>query len=49
MRSSAPLWRQATDLPAATQFLLPRLNMNTAAAAAAVACDCAGAYLETGF
>ena len=37
------------DLPAATQFLSPRLFMNTGATAAAVAYDCAGVYLETDF
>jgi hypothetical protein len=37
------------DLPAATQFLSPRLFLNTGATAAAVADDCAGVYLETDF
>jgi len=37
------------DLPAATQFLSPRLFLNTGATAAAVAYDCAGAYLETDY
>ncbi len=37
------------DLPAATQFLSPRLYMNNGATAAAVAYDCAGVYLETDF
>ena len=37
------------DLPAATQFLSPRLFMNTGATAAAVAYDCAGVYVETDF
>ena len=37
------------DLPAATQFLSPRLFLNNGAAAAAVAYDCAGVYLETDF
>jgi hypothetical protein len=37
------------DLPAATQFLSPRLFMNNGATAAAVAYDCAGVYLETDF
>jgi len=37
------------DLPAATQFLSPRLFLNTGATAAAVAYDCAGSYLETDF
>lgn len=34
-----------SDLPASTQFLSPRLYLNTGAAA--VAYDCAGLYLET--
>ena len=37
------------DLPAANQFLTPRLFMNNGATAAAVAFDCAGVYLETDF
>ena len=37
------------DLPANTQFLSPRLLMNNAATAAAVAFDCSGVYLETDF
>ena len=37
------------DLPAATQFLSPRLFLNTGATAAAVAYDCAGIYVETDF
>jgi hypothetical protein len=37
------------DLPAATQFLAPRLFMNNGATAAAVAFDCSGVYLETDF
>jgi hypothetical protein len=37
------------DLPAASQFLSPRLFMNTGATAAAVAFDCAGVYLETDY
>jgi hypothetical protein len=37
------------DLPANTQFLSPRLFMNNGAAAAAVAFDCAGVYLETDY
>jgi len=37
------------DLPANTQFLSPRLYLNTGATAAAVAYDCAGVYLETDF
>ena len=39
----------SADLPANTQFLSPRLFMNTGATAAAVAYDCAGVYLETDF
>ena len=38
-----------TDLPANTQFLSPRLFLNTGATAAAVAYDCAGLYLETDY
>jgi hypothetical protein len=38
-----------TDLPATTQFLSPRLYLNTGATAAAVAYDCAGLYLETDY
>ena len=37
------------DLPAATQFLSPRLFLNTGATAAAVAFDCAGVYVETDY
>ena len=37
------------DLPAATQFLSPRLFLNTGATAAAVSYDCAGVYPETDF
>ena len=37
------------DLPAATQFLSPRLFLNTGATAAAVAYDCAGVYVEMDF
>jgi hypothetical protein len=37
------------DLPAANQFLSPRLFMNNGATAAAVAFDSAGVYLETDF
>jgi len=37
------------ELPANTQFLSPRLFMNTGATAAAVAFDCAGVYVETDF
>jgi len=39
----------ATDLPANTQFLSPRLYMNNGATAAAIAYDCAGVYVETDF
>ena len=35
-------------LPANTQFLSPRLFMNTGATAAAVAYDCSEIYVETG-
>ncbi len=38
-----------TDLPANTQFLSPRLFMNSGATAAAVAYDCSGVYVETDF
>jgi hypothetical protein len=38
-----------SDLPAANQFLSPRLFMNNGATAAAVAFDCAGVYLETDY
>ena len=38
-----------TDLPAANQFLAPRLFMNNGATAAAVAFDCSGLYLETDY
>ena len=37
------------DLPAATQFLAPRLFMNNGATAAAVAFDSSGVYLEANF
>ena len=37
------------DLPAANQFLAPRLFMNNGATAAAVAFDCSGVYLETDY
>jgi len=36
----------STDLPTSKQFLSPRLYLNTGATAAAIACDCAGLYLE---
>ena len=39
----------AADLPAATQFLSPRLYLNNGATAAAVAYDCSGVYVETDF
>ncbi len=38
-----------TDLPAATQFLSPRLYLNTGATAAAVAFDSSGLYIETDY
>lgn len=38
-----------TDLPASTQFLSPRLYLNNAATAAAVAFDCSGVYVETDY
>ena len=38
-----------TDLPANTQFLSPRLYLNTGATAAAVAYDCSGLYIETDY
>ncbi len=38
-----------TDLPANTQFLSPRLFLNTGATAAAVAYDCSGLYIETDY
>lgn len=38
-----------TDLPAANQFLSPRLFMNNGATATAVAFDCSGVYLETDY
>jgi hypothetical protein len=37
------------DLPAAPQFLSPRLFLNTGATAAAVAYVCSGVYLETDY
>jgi hypothetical protein len=39
----------SADLPASTQFLSPRLFMNNGVAAAAVAYDCSGVYLETDY
>lgn len=39
--------RITVDLRANTQFQSPRLFMNNRAAAAAVADDCAGVYVET--
>ena len=41
--------KASADLPAATQFLSPRLFLNTGATAAAVAYDCTGVYVETDF
>ncbi len=48
---SGTVFEQETtaDLPANTQFLSPRLFLNNGAAASAVAYDCAGVYVETGF
>ncbi|NTT88013.1 DUF2793 domain-containing protein [Tabrizicola fusiformis] len=37
------------DLPANTQFLSPRLYLNTGTTAAAVAYDCSGLYIETDY
>ncbi len=37
------------DLPTNTQFLSPRLYLNTGATAAAVAYDCSGLYIETDY
>jgi hypothetical protein len=37
------------DLPATTQFLSPRLYLNTGATALAVAYDCSGVYVETDY
>jgi hypothetical protein len=37
------------DLPANTQFLSPRLYLNTGPTAAAVAYDCSGLYVETDY
>jgi hypothetical protein len=37
------------DLPSNTQFLSPRLYLNTGATAAAVAYDCSGVYVETDY
>ena len=37
------------DLPAANQFLSPRLFLNNGATAAAITLDCSGLYLETDF
>ena len=37
------------DLPATTQFLSPRLYLNTGATAAPVAYDCSGVYVETDY
>jgi hypothetical protein len=39
----------ATLLPASTQFISPRLYMNSGATAAAVAFDCSGLYIETDY
>ncbi len=50
-RSAGAVFEQeiTADLPAATQFLSPRLYLNTGATAAAVAYDCAGVYVETDY
>ena len=37
------------DLPAAAQFLSPRLYLNNGATAAAVAYDCSGLYIDTDY
>ena len=48
--SGAVFEREITmDLPANTQFLSPRLFMNTSATAAAVAYDCSGVNIETDY
>lgn len=48
--SGAVFEQEATaDLPLAAQFLCPRLFLNNGGTAAAVAYDCSGVYLETGF
>ena len=49
--SSGAVFEQeiTADLPANAQFLPPRLFMNNGAAAAAVAYDCSGVYVETDF
>jgi hypothetical protein len=39
----------ASNLPAPTQFLSPRLYLSTGATAAAVAYECCGLYLETDY
>lgn len=39
----------AADLPATEQFLSPRLFMNNGATVSAVAYDCSGVYVDTGF
>jgi hypothetical protein len=41
--------KMTADLPAATQFLSPRLFRKTGTTAAAFAYDCAGVYVETDF
>jgi hypothetical protein len=48
---SGPVFEQdvPADLPAANQFLAPRLFMNNGATAAAVAYDCSGVYIETDY
>jgi hypothetical protein len=49
--SERPAFEQevTADLPAANQFLAPRLFMNNGATAAAVALDCSGGYVETDY
>jgi hypothetical protein len=37
------------DLPTNSQFLSPRLYLNTGATTAAVAYDCSGVYVETDY
>ena len=47
--SGAVFEEVTADLPAANQFLAPRLFMNNGATAAAVAFDCSGVYVETDY
>lgn len=48
---SAAVFEQeiTADLPANTQFLSPKLFKNNGAAAAALAYDCSGVYVETDY